>query len=262
MTQWMFGPDSMMWKINRESVLLLGGRAALLMQLAHPLVAAGVADHSDFRRDPIKRLRRTLEITMAIIFGDQATARESAAIVNSVHEHVRGEAPDGRTYSARDPKLLLWVHETLIDSALKVYEACVGRLTEDELNRYYDETKIIAELFDIPPSIVPATLEQMRADMAARIESGEVTVTDQARELAEPIIRPLRVVPRRLARTSAFITAALLPPPIREGYGLRVRLPASLLLGAGGRASRLVLPLMPRRIRSFPVKGNWVQPSG
>ena len=74
MTDWLFGPGSMMWTVNRESVLLLGGRAALLMQLAHPLVAAGVADHSDFRSDSLRRLRRTLDSMLSIIFGDVETA--------------------------------------------------------------------------------------------------------------------------------------------------------------------------------------------
>jgi uncharacterized protein (DUF2236 family) len=250
----MFGPDSMMWKINRESVLLLGGRAALLMQLAHPLVAAGVADHSDFRADPLARLRRTLEATLAIVFGDVKTAHSSIDRINAVHASVKGESPEGVEYSALDPRLLLWVHSTLTDAAVSVYESAFGALPEKEIEQYYAETRVIAELFGIPESVVPESLGAMRAWMAEMIKTGEVRVTDQARELAEPILRPLRVIPSRLARSTALIEAALLPEPIREGYGLKVKWPGRLVLAAGGRATRAVLPRLPARIRSLPFR--------
>ena len=248
----MFGPGSMMWKVNRESVLLLGGRAALLMQLAHPLVAAGVADHSDFRADPVTRLKRTLEATLAIVFGDVQTAHASIERINAVHATVKGVSPDGVPYSALDPRLLLWVHATLTDAAVRVYEAAFGPLDPDEIDSYYGETKVIAELFGIPEDMIPGSIHAMRAWMDERIATGEVRVTDQARELAEPILRPLRVIPQRLARSTALIEAALLPEPIREGYGLRVRLPGRVLLRVGGRATRAVLPRVPPRIRNFP----------
>jgi uncharacterized protein (DUF2236 family) len=251
--EYMFGPDSMMWKINRESVLLLGGRAALLMQLAHPLVAAGVADHSDFQDEPIARLRRTLEATTAIVFGNVRAAKASVDRINAVHATVQGTAPDGRTYSALEPELLLWVHCTLTDAAVKVYEACFGLPDDEDMARYYEETKVFARLFRIPEEIIPPSLEAMRDDMDSRIASGEVAVSRQARELARPILRPLRLVPPRLARTSAFVTAALLPGPIREGYGLRVGRAGRTFLRLGGRTSRAVLPRIPLRVRNLPL---------
>ncbi len=249
---YMFGPGSMMWKINRESVLLLGGRAALLMQLAHPLVAAGVADHSEFQAEPLKRLRRTLEATTAIVFGDVRAAKASVDRINAVHASVSGTAPDGTLYSALDPNLLLWVHSTLTDAAVKVYESCFGPIEPEEMKRYYEETKVFAELFGIPETILPPSLDALREWMTGKIATGEVAVSDQARELAEPILRPLRVVPLRLARSSAFVTAALLPEPIREGYGLRVGRAGRTFLALGGRTSRAVLPKVPSRIRNFP----------
>jgi uncharacterized protein (DUF2236 family) len=250
---YLFGPDSMMWRINRESVLLLGGRAALLMQLAHPLVAAGVAEHSNFRSEPIRRLRRTLEVMTTIIFGTEEQAQRVAASVNQLHDRIAGTAPDGRAYRARDPRLLLWVYATLVDSSIKVYEACVESLTAGELARYYDEGKDIARLFEIPEDHIPGTHRDLKEWMRGMIDSGEVVVTPLARQLAGPIIRPLRLVPQRLAASSAVVTAALLPPPIREGYGLRVSRPASALLALGRRTSRLVLPRMPAQLRSFPL---------
>ncbi|MDQ3940462.1 MAG: DUF2236 domain-containing protein [Actinomycetota bacterium] len=253
MTEWLFGPDSMMWRINREAVLLLGGRGALLMQLAHPLVAAGVADHSDFPDGAVARLRRTLETMLAIVFGDVENATRVAQGINSMHRHVVGVAPDGRTYSARDPELMLWVHATLVDSSIRVYEACVAPLTDEELARYYDETKVVADLFEIPPAVVPASLQDLRAWMAQMISSGEVTVTPLARELSTAVLRPVRFVPPRLAEASAFITASLLPAPIREGYGLRIGRPSSAVLAVGRKASRMVLPRLPAVLRLLPA---------
>ena len=248
-----FGPDSMMWKINRESILLVGGPAALLMQLAHPHVAAAVGDHSNFQANPFRRLRRTLDLTLSIVFGSKEEADRAAAVVNAVHSSVRGTAPGGRTYDARDPSLLLWVHSTLVDSSLKVYEACFGKLAADDLDRYYEESRLVAGLFRIPRSEIPASLTDLREQMEDRIASGEVAVGDQARELAKPILRPLRVVPARLATRSAFVTASLLPDPIRDGYGLKVGRSGRALLSLGGSASRAVVPRIPPVVRSFPV---------
>ena len=243
----------MTWRINRESVLLLGGRGALLMQLAHPLVAAGVADHSDFPNGAVRRLRRTLDTMLAIVFGDRATAVATARGVNEVHRKVIGTAPDGREYSARDPHLMLWVHATLVDSSIRVYEACVARLTDEELERYYEETKVTAALFGIPKSIIPETLADLRAWMDELIASGEVKVTPQARQLANAVLRPVRFVPSRVAEASAFITAALLPKEIRDGYGLKTGRPTAAVLSLGRRASRRLLPLMPSTFRTLPA---------
>jgi uncharacterized protein (DUF2236 family) len=249
----LFGPDSMMWRINRESILLIGGRATLLMQLAHPLVAAGVADHSNFRTEPLKRLGRTLDVMLAIVFGTREQAERVAAGVNRLHQRVRGVAPDGRPYAATDPRLLLWVHATLVDSAVRVYEACVRRLTEEERARFYEETTVVARLFNIPKDSLPNSLEGLRAWMRTLIESGEVAVTPPARELAESILKPIPFVPRRVAWGSAFVTAALLPPELRDGYGLGLGRPQGALLEMGRRTSRVLLPLIPTRVRSWPA---------
>src|SRR3982074_439411 len=124
----LFAEDAVIRRVNRENVLpLLGGGRALLMQIAHPKVAAGVDEHSDFRRHPIRRLRRTLLMTMAIVFGDRETAMAAARTVNQVHARVRGDG-----YHALDPDLLLWVHATLVDTALVTYETFVKRLTSTE----------------------------------------------------------------------------------------------------------------------------------
>src|SRR6266849_5994420 len=141
----LYAEDSITRRDNRENVLFLGGGRALLMQLAHPKVAAGVDEHSDFRTHPLRRLRRTVLMTMAIVFGERDTALAAARAVNQVHGRVRGQ-----DYRALDPDLLLWVHATLVDSALVTYEAFVQRLSASERDDFYQESKVAGELLGIP----------------------------------------------------------------------------------------------------------------
>src|SRR5712691_5704719 len=141
----LYTDDSITRRVNRENILLLGGGRALLMQLAHPKVAAGVDEHSDFRSQPIRRLRRTIRMTMAIVFGDRDTALAAARAVNHAHGKVRG-----RGYRALDPDLLRWVHGTLIDSALVTYETFVKSLSAREREDFYEESKLLGELLGIP----------------------------------------------------------------------------------------------------------------
>ena len=253
MTEWLFGPDSMAWKVNRESVLLLGGRAALLMQLAHPLVAAGVHDHSDFQSDALGRLRRTLDVMLSITFGDVDTAEKMMRRVNGVHSRVKGTASDGRTYSAHDPELAKWVFTSLVYTSVGVYEACVAKLTEEESKQHYEEALVIARMFGIPDELLPPTRSALIAWMHQMIESDVIEVTPLARRLATDVLRPIRLVPLRLAETSAIVTRALLPPKVREGYGLKSGLPDSVVLGLGRRAARVALPLVPASLSMLPA---------
>jgi uncharacterized protein (DUF2236 family) len=242
----LFGPNSMMWRINSEPALLLGARAALLMQLAHPLVAAAVARHSHFRHDPMGRLRATLRTVSTIAFGTEEQARAAALRVNGLHTRVNGRAPWGERYSATDPHLLLWVYSTLVDTAVGVYGCFVSSLTDSEREAFYDESKIVAHLFEVPEEHLPASFHELRAWMRERIESGEVTVTPLARELATSLLRPVTWIPEPAARRMAVVLAALLPEELRMGYDLPLGRPARFTVGALGRLSRMVTPRMPR----------------
>ena len=253
MTRWLYGPDSMMWKVNRESILLLGGRAALLMQLAHPLVAAGVDQHSDFRKDSLRRLRRTLDVMLSIIFGMEETAAEMVRRVDAVHSHVQGEAADGRYYSARDPELAKWVFTTLVYTSVTLYEASVARLTPEESQQLYEESLVIARMFGVTDELLPGTREELMAWMNEMVDSEVVHVTPLAQELAATIIRPVRIVPSALAERSAIVTRALLPTKLRAGYGLKTGLPDKVFLGVARQLSRRGLPLTPSRVRNLPA---------
>jgi uncharacterized protein (DUF2236 family) len=203
-------------RVNRENVLLLGGGRALLMQLAHPKVAAGVDEHSDFRSHPVRRLRRTVRMTMAIVFGDRETALAAARAVNQTHGKVRG-----RDYRAFDPDLLLWVHTTLVDSAIVTYESFVKPLTARERDDFYQESKLLGELLGIPHDRFPGTHDDLREYMSSMITSGALAIDGRASELAALVLRPkLRLLPGPAMIPFEIVTAGLLPEQLRQQYGL------------------------------------------
>src|SRR5262249_16931451 len=156
-----FSRDAMIWQVDREMVLLLAGGRALLMQLAHPKVAAGVAEHSHFKADPLGRLYRTIGAMWPIVFDDPPKPRPSLDQFKNVNRMThamlsRAEAVTfGTLYYALDLKLLLWVHATLVDSAMVAYDLFVKRFAADEKARYYDDSKNLAHLFEIPETLVP-----------------------------------------------------------------------------------------------------------
>ncbi len=210
------GPDSVSWRVNREAALLLGGGRALLMQVAHPRVAAGVADHSDFERDPIGRLNRTLELSLALTFGTRDEILAAARRINRTHERVTGTG-----YQALDPELLLWVHATLVDSALLTYRTFVGPLSEGQAERYYQEAKPVGELLGIPAARFPNRLADFRAYLGAMLE-GPVQPDTTGRRLAALVLRPpVKRMPPVLFAPVEAITAGLLPESLRRAFGLR-----------------------------------------
>src|SRR5436190_9232327 len=153
--QGLYGPGSEAWALNREAMLLLGaGPRALLLQLAHPSVAAGVADHSDFRADPWRRLDATLRSYLTIVYGTVTAARAEIRRLNELHRTITGP-----TYRARDPELSLWVHATLVDSTIVAADRWLEPLSRGRRARYYEETLPISRAFGIPPTILPSDLD-------------------------------------------------------------------------------------------------------
>jgi uncharacterized protein (DUF2236 family) len=241
--------------VNRENVLLLGGGRALLMQLAHPKVAAGVDEHSDFRSHPVRRLRRTVRMTMAIVFGDQETAEAAARAVNRVHGRVRGEG-----YHALDPDLLLWVHATLVDSALVTYETFVQPLTKGEREDFYQESKLLGELLLVPRDLFPERLSDFDAYVARMIEGGPVAVTDRARALGRLVLRPrLRLLPGPAMLPFEVVTAGLLPVTLREQYGLPWGAAQRRAFRLAVAAVPRVVALTPPVLRVWPLPGHNVE---
>jgi uncharacterized protein (DUF2236 family) len=254
-----FAPDGVAWRVGRETALLLGGGRALLLQVAHPLVAAGVAAHSDYRENPWRRLERTMSTVWSVVYGTRHEADAALARVRAVHERVRGRLAEpmgpfaaGTTYSALDPELLLWVHATLVDTALLTYRSWIGPLTEAEQGAYYDEMKTMALLFGIPEGLIPPTLGDFRAYVRERLASDEITVTETAREIAATVVAPPLPIPLRPAmRALALVTVGMLPPRLRAGYGFPWDGARAALVGASRRWTRHVLmPLLPDLVRA------------
>jgi len=249
----LFGPGSMAWRIDGEVLVLAGGTCALLMQLAHPAVAAGVDQHSDFRADPFARLRRTLMSSYAVAFGTASDAEAAIRRVNAIHAVVRGHVPEsGAAYHATDPALLLWVHATLVDTALRVYDRYVAPLTPDEQQAYHAEAREVAIRMGIPASSVPVTLAELRGEMALMIADGTVRVDATAHALAPHVRYPKRFPPRAMWDMAHLISDSVLPQPIRRGYGIPwspAREAGMLRLAA---VSRRVVPRLPPMLRRAP----------
>lgn len=256
----LFGPGSETWRVGRERVLLLGGQAALLLQLAHPLVAAGVAEHSDFRRRPLERLRATLGATLAVTFGDRRQAEEAARAVASTHRRVEGSLregagpfPAGTPYRALDPHLALWVHATLVEVALDTYERFVGPLGDARRARYFEEGKRFAALFGVTEEVMPPSYPEFREYVASMLEGPALTVTEQARALARDVLHPrgsLTLV--AVAAAGRLAAAGLLPARLREAFGLPWGAAERAAFGSLARSVRAVLPVLPARVRYWP----------
>jgi uncharacterized protein (DUF2236 family) len=250
----LFGPDSISWRVDREVLVLAGGTCALLMQLAHPAVAAGVAEHSDFRADPFARLRRTLAATYAVVFGTTPRAERAIRRMNAIHAQVAGTVPEtGEPYRALDPALLLWVHATLVDTAIRVYDQFVAPLADEDAEAYHAEARRIALRLGVPDDSLPETLSGLRGEMDRMIRSGEVTVTPTARSLATAVLYPTAFPPRVVWDLAHLVSLSVLPPAIRRGYGIswsRGRSQGVDLLAA---ASRRLMPLVPEPLRHVPA---------
>ena len=256
----LFGPGSLSWKVLQESVELLGGGRAILLQLAHPLVAAGVAEHSTFQRDPLGRLHRTVKMMLTIVFGDRRRAEAMLRRFDALHARVTGRLPDtagpfpaGMAYTAEDPALKLWVHATLIDTALMTYERFVGRLSPAEQARFYEESKLLGQRLGIPGAIIPPTLHDFDRYMAEMLAGDTLRVTDTARALARAVLDPpIWIVPRTGVRLVGLITAGLLPEGLRRDFGLRWDARRQGALDALSWTIRSLLPVVPSPLRLMP----------
>src|SRR4051794_18299478 len=192
----LFGPGSLTWRVNKEGVLLFGGGTALILQVAHPLVAAGVSQHSNYREDPWGRLYRTLEVVTKITFGSTKTSEEATARLRQTHGRVRGSAledggryPAGTRYDARTPELVMWVHATLVHTTLEVYQRYVGPLTIAEQQGYYEEQKLLGEKFGVPIDRQPETYADFNEYFAQMIDD-ELAVTDALRDVVDATLNP------------------------------------------------------------------------
>jgi uncharacterized protein (DUF2236 family) len=232
-------------RVHANGALLAGGGRALLMQLAHPMVARGVAEHSAFTHDPITRLVRTLRLTLTLVYGTDAEVERALDAINGVHQRVAGPG-----YAASDPALLLWVHATLIDTALRMHALLVRPLSATEAAAYYEDMQRIGAALGIPHDAFPPDLPSFDAYVSAMNES--LQVTDAAHSLAHEIFRPRGVITPALIATRA-LTAGLLPEPLRVQYGMSWGPRRQAALDASAKLSRTLHPWLPRVLRQTPA---------
>jgi uncharacterized protein (DUF2236 family) len=259
-----FGPGSVTWRVMREPALVLGAGRALLLQVAHPLVAQGALDHSNYAADPFGRLERTMLWVTRVSFGTTREARDASRPVNRLHRRIAGTLPvatatrrvRARTaYSATDPALLLWVHATFVDTMLRSHDALVGGLGAADRDRFVREWHAVARLMGVPARLLWTDHAAMTAYVDAEIARGGVVPGAGSRRVARTILHPPLPSPalRPLWDTLVFTTVGLLPAPVRRGYGITwtpahtaAHLALRTTLRTGGAA-------LPRRFHVSPV---------
>jgi uncharacterized protein (DUF2236 family) len=219
------GPGSLTWRVCRERVVPLGGLSALLLQLAHPLVAAGVAEHSSFHADPTKRLMLTLEMLLVTTFGDICQAGQMTQRIANIHRVVHGSLPQDvgewrreTHYSAADPELCLWVYATIIETMLNSYSTFIRPLDMSERAELYRESERFGQLYGVGKDIRPVSYQDFQDYYAGTLS--RLVAGDQARSVVRLILRArLRGIP--IAPWSYLLAGGLLPAPLRAQYGLR-----------------------------------------
>lgn len=225
------GRASVSWRVNAERIVLLGWGRAILLQLAHPLVAAGVFGHSSFRATPwaaASRLYHTVHAMLALTFGNDDERDRTLDAIRAIHRRVNGVLEDevgpypaGTRYSAEDPALVVWVHATLIESVILTYERLVAPLSAAERDAYCEEAFPIAVALAARPQDVPRRWDEVRSFMERMHASGALSVGSHGRELSRAVLSPAggwAVAPATWV--NRIVTIGLLPSSVRQQYGL------------------------------------------
>lgn len=246
----------MIWKINREQIILLGGARALLMQIAHPLVAESVYQHSYVFTKPYLRLKRTLDLTLSMVFGTVEEVQQATDEIDRVHRPATGrlatttgDYPSGTPYNPRNPKLAQWVYATLVEGALHGYETYIQPLSDADKQAYYEDSKRSVEPLGVKASRLPATYDGLLDYMHTAVESGEVVVGDTARKIAPFILLQSRRLAFPVSYPISRLTYAQLPEKIREQYGYSLHPLESFGVNLGVTITRHMIPLLPSIMR-------------
>lgn len=256
-----FEPDSMIRRINREAVVLLGGGRAILLQLAHPFVAAGVDDYSNFESKILKRLYNTMLFMHNLVFQDRKTAQKALQQFHTMHRQIQGRLrhragsyPSDTRYSGQDPEAKLWVHATFVDTSLITYKRFIRPLSPEEQQKYYEDSLVLARLMAIPDEILPRTLEEFHTYMKDMLSSDTLAVTDTTRRLAHAVLYPqVGFFPTLSAGLLRFVTAGLLTARFRQEYGLKWGEGHQKMLNYMSDSTRFLRPFVPSWIWQTPL---------
>ena len=243
-----FGPNSMMWKVNKEITVLFGGARALLMHAAHPLIAAGARQTSFYQRDPWKRLIRTLSLQNSVTFGTKKEADESAHRINKLHEVIKGtDEITGDIYDALDHEQLLWVHACLQISSIYFYEKTVKKLTDDEKNQYHKENMLSADLVLVNIKEMPQTHEGLKNWVIEKSKTDKYLLhTDVAKDVQKIIAGgPVPTHIKPIWPFIAFTAFNTLPYEFKEIYGVKDSKLKSFILGFNLAFLKYTRPFLP-----------------
>lgn len=251
----LFGPDSINWRINRESALFLGAGRASLLQLAHPWVCASLQQHSNLQNDPLERFHHTFRIVFAMVFGTLDQALAASRYLHRRHESIRGELPgtvagwsQGAHYEANDLDALIWVFATLVDSAVIAHDAVLTPLTGAEREIYYNEAKRFAALFGIPAHALPADWSAFQTYLQFTLQSPQLGVDDSARELAHDLLHGRNTwVP--VPRWYRALTAMWLPESLNDAFKLPYGPDEFAAADRALRRIRRIYPHLPAAVR-------------
>jgi uncharacterized protein (DUF2236 family) len=249
------GPSSISWRVNRESALFLAAGRAALLQLAHPWVAAAIAQHSRTLHDPIGRFHQTFRVMFTVVFAPLEDAIAAARHLHRRHNSIRGTLPEptgrfveGSAYEANDIAALRWVYATLVDSALQAYELVLPRLTQLEREQYYVESLKTAALFGIPRQCLPPDWQGFTRYFQSALQSDIVGVSSVARRLASELQAGagLRVRP---PFWYGALTTQLLPPCLRDEFRFAYEEREQLSAERAVRWLRRIYPRLPASVR-------------
>ncbi len=236
--------------------MLLGAGRALLLQLAHPWVAAAIAEHSRVLADPLGRFHRTFGTVFALAFGTLDEALAAARALHRRHDAVRGRLPmaggnfaAGAGYQANDVAALRWVWATLTETALLAHDLVLPPLTREERERYYTESRLFAALYGIPQAALPPNWGAFAAYAGAMCDSGTLEVSPAARGIAQQVLSGSGTWWLRAPRWYRAVTAQMLPPTFREAFGLRYGEAERRRAERATARIRRVYPMLPARLR-------------
>jgi uncharacterized protein (DUF2236 family) len=251
-----FGPESLTWRVDREAAVFLGAGRALLLQLAHPWVAAAISEHSKTFADPVGRFHRTFNITFTMVFGtlDQALAASRRlhrrhAAVTGILPQATGRYEGGSRYSANEVSALRWVHATLVETALQTHDLVLPALTNSEREQYWAEAKLYAALFGVRPADLAADWTSFTAYTEAMAQSNSLAVSPAARDIAEQIFSG-SATGLRIPRWYRALTAQLLPERLREEFGFEFGEREARSVDRALAWIRRIYPRLPMRLRA------------
>ena len=243
-----FGPESMMWKVNKEITVLFGGARALLMHAAHPLIAAGARQTSFYQRDPWKRLIRTLSLQNSVTFGTKEEADESALRINKLHEVIKGkDKVTGGIYDALDYEQLLWVHACLQISSIYFYEKTVKKLTEEEKDQYHKENMLGAEMVLVDKNLMPKTHNELKEWVINKSRGKDyILLTDVAKDVKEIIGGgPVPIHIKPIWPFIAFTAFNTLPEEFKKLYGIKNTKTRRFLVNFNLALLKMTRPFLP-----------------